>query len=110
MSGGHGHGGHDDHGHGGHGHDAHGGHGHDAHGGDHGPAEIPPVPETRSISPARSDYAQPWPGRLLLWPVLWLVVAAAFFLLARGQTGTVVQGHGHGHEGDEHAPADGHGH
>ena len=76
MGGGHGHD--DGHGHGGH--DAGHGAGQDA---SHGSAEIPPAPATRWISPARSDYEQPWPGSLLLWPAVWLGVAALLFTAAR---------------------------
>jgi hypothetical protein len=49
----------------------------------HGHAEIPPAPEVRSISPAREDYEQPWPGNLLLWPFVWLGVALLFVVAAR---------------------------
>jgi hypothetical protein len=92
--------GHDDHGHSSkHGHAAAGGHGHgaaDAHGhghglgvtgaeadASHGPAEFPPVPDPRVISPAREDFEQPWPGRLLLWPAVWAVVGLLIFVAAR---------------------------
>ena len=64
-------------------------HGHDDHGHAaagvplHGPAEFPPVPNPRSISPAREDFDAPWPGKLLVWPFLWTVVALLFFVAAR---------------------------
>ena len=77
----------------GHGHDAHAGPqgshgGHDAHGApaaaeSHGPAEFPPVPDPRSITPAREDFEQPWPGKLLVWPFVWTAVALVFFAAAR---------------------------
>ena len=94
---------------GGHGHDSHSGHagahgGHDAHEahGGHGSTEIPPAPATREISPARDDYAQPWPGALLLWPVVWVGVAALLFVAARAWTGPV-KTHEHAvHEGAPH--------
>ena len=101
---------------GGHGHD--GGHG-TGHGDDHGhgagpatathdgPHEIPPMPEHPMISPARADYEAPWPGRLMLWPVLWLVVGVLFFVAARRWDHPPIQGEGHGEPGHE-APA-GHG-
>jgi hypothetical protein len=84
-----------------HGADAHGG-GHgdpQGHGGGHGPAdphghgdaadahaggaaELPPVPAERSITPAAADYALPHPAGGLLWPILWLAVAALLFAAA----------------------------
>jgi hypothetical protein len=70
MGGGHGHG--DAQGHGGHGGGPGGGH-----------AEIPPAPISRWISPARADYEQSWPGRLLVWPVVWLGVALLLLAAAR---------------------------
>ncbi|HVG93104.1 MAG TPA: hypothetical protein VND21_01560 [Planctomycetota bacterium] len=83
---------------GGHGHDdAHGHGGHDA---GHGHAEIPPAPATRWISPARSAYEQPWPGNLLVWPVVWLGVAVLLFAAARtwshGWSHEEPAGHGSG--------------
>jgi hypothetical protein len=94
---------------GGHGHDDPHGHGHggaDAHPG--GPAEIPPVPAERSITPAAADYALPHPAGGLLWPVLWLAVAALLFAAAGRGAHPIHAGHaepaGHG----ETAPA-GHG-
>jgi hypothetical protein len=53
--------------------------------------ELPPAPAVREISPARAEYAQPWPGRLLLWPIVWLGVTALFFVAARRSTGPVRQ-------------------
>jgi hypothetical protein len=74
---------------GGHGHEAHGA-ASDPHGGHgsavadpHGHGEFPPEPATRWISPDREEYAKPWPGGLLLWPVVWLGVALLLFLAAR---------------------------
>ncbi len=64
-------------------------HGHDDHGQgasksqSHGPAEFPPIPDPRSISPAREDFESPWPGKLLVWPFLWTAVALLFFVAAR---------------------------
>ncbi|MBL9088932.1 MAG: hypothetical protein JNM10_17465 [Planctomycetia bacterium] len=100
MSGGHSSGGHDQSR--AHGHDAHGSHGgghdgghggghgaHASHGGGHGSTEIPPAPESRWISPARRDFEQPWAGGLLLWPVVWTVIAVLFGLLAQRHTGHV---------------------
>ncbi len=116
MSGGHGHGGGSSHG-AAHGHGAghaagHGG-GHDAHGaaeahGDHGPAEIPAAPAERWISPARSDFEQPWPGKGLLWPLVWTGVAGVLALLSVTWRGPILQGE-HGEHGDHggaapHAP------
>jgi hypothetical protein len=66
-------------------HDAHDPHGHDAHG--HaaapaatGPVEIPPAPETRFISPARSDFEREVRWHWLLWPVVWFGVATGLYL------------------------------
>ncbi|MFO0931678.1 MAG: hypothetical protein U1E39_03105 [Planctomycetota bacterium] len=114
MSGGHSSGGHDQSQ--AHGHDAHGSHGgghagHGSHGGGpaahgaHGSTEIPPAPATRWISPARRDFEQPWAGRLLLWPVVWTVVAFVFGILAQRNTGPVALAGEHGGHGD--APAHG---
>jgi hypothetical protein len=50
---------------------AHDAHGHDAHGG-----EIPAVPATRSITPAPEDFAALPGPRAILWPVVWITVAA----------------------------------
>ncbi len=93
---------------GGHGHDSHAAHsGADAHGGHdahaaHGSTELPPAPAVREISPARSDYAQPWPGALLLWPVVWAGVGVLLFVAARAWTGPV-KTHEHGeHEATPH--------
>ena len=117
MSGGHSSGGHDhlqaQGQHQAHGHDAHGSHGggHGSHGGGHaahaahGSTEIPPAPDTRWISPARRDFEQPWAGRLLLWPVVWTVVAFVFGILAQRNTGPVALPGEHGGHGD--APAHG---
>lgn len=89
MSGGHSSGGHEQHQ--AHGHDAHASHGggHAGHGGGHGSTEIPPAPASRWISPARRDFEQPWAGGLLLWPVVWTVVAVLFGILAQRNTGHV---------------------
>lgn len=90
---------------GGHGHDAHGSHG-GGHGGGHGSTEIPAAPATRWISPARRDFEQPWAGRLLLWPVVWTVVAFVFGILAQRNTGHVELAGEHGaHGGHGDAPA-----
>lgn len=92
---------------GGHGHDdPHGAHGHGAPSaghdtGSHGPAEIPPAPVPRMITPARADYQQPWPGPLLLWPAVWLGVALLFFMAARTWSHPIDEGH----EGGAHSPA-----
>ena len=70
-----------------HGHDAHDAHDGHAHAsapvGSHGPLEFPPVPDPRSITPAREDFEAPWPGRLLVSPIVWTVVALLFFVAAR---------------------------
>lgn len=63
-------------------------HGHDAHGTasetvSHGPAEFPPIPDLRSITPAREDFERPWPGKLLVWPFIWTAVALLLFVAAR---------------------------
>jgi hypothetical protein len=72
-----------------HGHD-HGGGGHsgghdDAHGhgaapahdpSQHGPAEIPPEPAQRSITPAPEDFRNLPGATSLAWPVLWMALAA----------------------------------
>jgi len=107
MGGGHGHAtgsGHDE----GSGHDAgHGSSGHGAaghgHGGGgaheaHGPAEIPAAPAERCISPARADFEQPWPGKGLLWPLVWTGVAGVLALLALGSRGPILKGE-HGEHG-----------
>jgi len=127
--------GHDDHGHaakpghGAHGHAAAGAHGHAAAdaqaSASHGPAEFPPVPDPRVISPAREDFEQPWPGRLLLWPAVWAVVGLLLFVAARswgrpigafdaeeheaehGADHRVPEGHGAPEGGHEAAPAGG---
>jgi hypothetical protein len=94
--------GHDAHGHGAQGHDAHGaGAPADAHA---GPAEIPPVPALRSITPAAADYALPHPGAGLLWPVLWLAVAALLYAAA-GRTARPIEAHGGDGPGSHEAPA-----
>jgi hypothetical protein len=94
------------HGHDDHGHDAHGGHGHADH--DHPagslgildqlgePAEIPPEPSVRSISPAPSEYAQPFPGPGVAWPVVWLLIALVFLWSTKrwhGEVETPHEGH-----------------
>lgn len=68
----------------GHGHETPG-HDHGAHAASesHGPAELPPVPAVRSITPARADFERPWPGRLLVWPFVWTAVAGLVFVAAR---------------------------
>ena len=112
----------------GHGHDAHaatqGSHGgHDAHGAapateSHGPAEFPPIPDPRSITPAREDFEQPWPGQLLVWPFVWTAVALLFFVAARSSGkafGPQTEEHeageaeGGGHEGTAPAMSEEHG-
>lgn len=61
-------------GHGSHDHGAHAAHGADS--APTGPVEIPPVPAERSITPAPEDFRHlPGPGALL-WPVVWVGVAA----------------------------------
>jgi hypothetical protein len=82
-----------------HAHDAHGGHADphahgaagDAHGG--GPAEIPPVPAVRSITPAAADFLLPTPGAGLLWPLLWLGVGLLLYAAA-GRTAQPIDAHG----------------
>lgn len=91
---------------GGHGHDQHA-HGHapeSAH--DEGPAEFPPLPETRWISPARADFEKPFPGSSLLWPVFWLCVVAAGWAATSAYPGKMGGGHeDHGANGaHESAP------
>jgi hypothetical protein len=81
-------------------HDAHGGEaGHEPSGGasGDGPAGLPPAPLTRSISPAPEDYALPFPGPGLLWPLVWLVFAIVLWRGAERTAGPV-RTHG-GHEG-----------
>lgn len=117
MSGGHGHAseaaGHGSGGHSSGGHSS-GGHGSGGHGaGTHGPVEIPAAPATRSITPARGDFEQPWPGSLLWWPVVWTVVGAVFALAAQRWSGPVDLQSAHGgahpasppHGAPSHAPA-----
>ena len=53
------------------------------HGASPGGGDLPPVPESRSITPAPEDFASPPPLVRLLWPLLWigvgiLLVVAAF--------------------------------
>jgi hypothetical protein len=91
-------------------HDAHGtGHG-DAHGGAHGdvhghgaeqavavahgPAEIPPPPAVRWISPAPEDFAGTPLFRHLVWPVVWAVVFLYLHAAVRGSGWTAHDGHG----------------
>ena len=65
MSGGHGHAGHGDaHGHGAAVADTH-----------HGPAEIPPAPAVRSITPAPEDFQNLPDPSAMLWPLLWIGLA-----------------------------------
>ncbi len=103
MAGGHGHDGGSAHGaahgHGG-GHAATDSHGAASHGtgGADGPAEIPAAPAERCISPARADFEQPWPGKGLLWPLVWTAVAGVLALLAVAWRGEILQG-----EHGEHA-------
>jgi hypothetical protein len=94
------------HGHDDHGHDAHGGHDHPAGSlgvldSIDGPAEIPPEPAVRSITPASGDYAQPFPGAGIAWPVVWLLVAMAFLWSTTRWHGEVETAHG---EHEPHAP------
>jgi hypothetical protein len=74
-----------------HGHDHGGGAGHgDAHGhgaapapAHYGPAEIPPAPAQRSITPAPEDFEHLPGPTALAWPLLWMGLAgflAASFL------------------------------
>jgi hypothetical protein len=92
---------------GGHGHDD--GHGHGGHDAAHGHAEIPPAPATRFISPAREEYEQPWPGSLLLWPVVWLGVALLFVVAARTWSHSWSHEAHEGPPAHEGAPGEGHG-
>jgi hypothetical protein len=92
--------GHDAHGHGGHGHDAHGAHA-DPHAS--GPAEIPPVPAVRSITPAAADFLLPLPGAGLLWPILWLGVGLLLYSAA-GRGAQPIDAH-HGPASEKAAPA-----
>ena len=84
-------------------------HGHDDHGHaaasveSHGPAEFPPIPDPRSISPAREDFEAPWPGTLLIWPFLWTAVALLFFVAARSFGHPVGEHEAEAHEADGHA-------
>ncbi len=95
MSGGHD----DDHGHGGA-----SGHG-PAAGHEEGPAEFPPVPPDRWISPAKTDFEQPFPGSGLLWPPFWLAVALALWAATSAWPGRMGEHHPEG--GPEHeAPAE----
>jgi hypothetical protein len=71
------------HGHGHDAHDAHGAHGASAADGTHGPAEIPPVPATRSNSPAREAFEEPVRGDLVGWPFVWAIVAGLLLVGAR---------------------------
>ena len=91
---------------------ASGGHGHGAHAtsaGAHGSTEIPAAPATRFISPARADFEQPFAGRLLLWPVVWTVVAVIFGVLAQRNAGPVDLESAHRHGGSHDVtPAPGH--
>ena len=67
------------------------------------PAQIPSAPDERSISPARDEYASPWPGRLLFWPAVWVGVAFLFYGAATRWSGPVEPSHGspgpHGNPG-----------
>jgi len=103
MSGGHGHGHDAEHA----GHADHGGHGHGAGTAtaSSGPHEIPPMPAHPFISPARAEYEQPWPGRLLLWPFFWAAFAVLCFVSTRTWSHPVIQGE-HGHA-DEHGAGHG---
>ena len=93
-----------------HGHDAHGHGGHDHPAGSlgildslDGPAEIPPEPAVRSITPAPADYAQPFPGPGVAWPIVWLLVAIGFFVSTQRMHGEIERPHAeHGAHG---APA-----
>jgi hypothetical protein len=110
--------GHDDHG----GHDAHASHDHPAGSlgildSIHDAAEIPPEPAVRSITPAPEEYAQPWPGAGLLWPLVWTAVCGGFLWSTTAWHGEVETPHAHAapHEGGDaheapepgHAPASG---
>jgi hypothetical protein len=53
----------------------------DAH---HGPAELPPEPSERWITPAPEDFAAPPPAGALLWPLLWFAVAALLVVVLSG--------------------------
>jgi hypothetical protein len=74
-------------------------HAHDPHGhaapadASHGPAELPPVPHERTITPAPEDYLRPSPGSGLLWPVVWALLCAVFlgFYRFEGARGAVVE-------------------
>jgi hypothetical protein len=84
-----------------HGHDA----GHAAQaaaGAAHGPAEIPGEPPVRTISPAGADlpFTLPMPG--VLWPVVWLGVAALLHWGAHRTQGEIHAAGGHAPAG--HAP------
>ena len=95
------------------GHDAHG-HG-DAHAASaaepHGPAELPPEPASRSITPAVADYEERFPGAGLLWPLVWLVFAVVLWQGASRWNGGVLTHHegAVGHEGGESHEAAPHG-
>lgn len=73
----------------------------------HGPAEIPPEPAARSISPAPEEFALPFPGRGLLWPLVWLGVGLAFLAAATRWYGQVERPGAHG---GREAPARSEGH
>jgi hypothetical protein len=101
MSGGHSSGGHGPPHHDAHGHGVPAGdadsadEGHDAH-------EPPAAPEPRLISPARDDYFRPYPGRAVLWPLLWFGIAALLLFAASRSAGRVVtEAHGD-HATDPH--------
>ena len=73
-------------------------HAEDAHGGgdprveSHGPAEFPPAPATRMITPARDDYENAYAGAGLAWPLAWLLVALLLFGAADRGRGEVLHG------------------
>jgi len=97
------------------GHSAHDAHAHEGHPpvpgspagiGAHTSLELPPAPAVREISPARGDYAQPWPGRLLFWPIVWAVIGIGFYAAARRVTGPIRQHEGAAGEHGSAAPTE----
>ncbi len=66
-------------------------HGHGSHdaGGPAGPADFPPVPATRWLTPAPEDYRSPFPGAGVAWPFFWLLVCLALFAAADAGKGSV---------------------
>jgi hypothetical protein len=45
--------------------------------------ELPPEPQTRHITPAAEDYQSPITLMQVVWPTVWLVVAAALFFVVQ---------------------------